>query len=64
MKLTTLRLSKRLDAHRGAGKTVTGDPATFTVTCLPKAKGTPAGKDAAGGGGGNAHGGTAVAKSD
>jgi hypothetical protein len=46
--LSTLRVSKTLE--NGSKKISLGDPATFTITCLPKAKeapaGAPAGKDA------------------
>ena len=34
--LTTLRINK---ANDGGKKTILGDPATFTITCLPKGKG-------------------------
>jgi hypothetical protein len=70
VKLTTLRISKSTDPH-GTAKAVTGDPATLTVTCLPKAKGgaapaAAAGKDGAPAnhGGGSGGGGSAMAKSE
>ena len=43
--LTTLRINKSMGK-----KTILGDPATFTITCLPKGKDTGSAKPAAGGG--------------
>jgi hypothetical protein len=63
VKLSTLRINKSNDPH--GRKQVLGDPATFTVTCLPKNKGGGARRaDKKGGGAGATGGGTTVARSD
>ena len=59
--LSTLRVTKSLDTGK---KMILGDPATFSITCLPKGKDPPRKTPGEGKDKDKAKGGSAVAKSE